>query len=269
MKTAVDRVYAFQPGYGAGNPISHRQFWANSFRRGGPLDGRCTLVHGGGSLLANTFNQAWVHALNLQESGTPITHFAMLHDDVSPDDGWLDILLDDLQKNSADVVSAVIPIKDPFGTTSTAIDDPADVFNVERRLTMAEVFELPPVFTSNDCGYPYRALLVNTGCWVCDFTKPWRFEITFTIRDRIRKNEKGKWVAEVAPEDWNFSRQLHSAGAKVMATRNVKLSHWGQLPYRNSEAWGEWNHDEIFAHKFGGVPITGTKKPHVKESASR
>ncbi len=280
----LGRVFCFRPSYAAGDAGSARAFWVGAAKPGDRCFNRLDLMCFGGSLLANTFNKAVCQALNDQRAGHDITHFAMLHDDVVPEDGWLNTLLEDMATSGADLVSAVVPIKNEFGLTSTAIDDPKDGYLVERRLTMKEVGNLPDIFTAADCGYPDRALLVNTGCWVCDFTKPWRFFTKFEIRDRVVWVTQGKrylptevmnedgtfkegfddptghWSADVDPEDWNFSRQLFRMGAKVVATKRVRLAHAGNLHYANyassdGSMWGEWDHDRAFSDKFGGEPI--------------
>lgn len=285
----VKRVYVCQASYASCVPQSSKQFWTAASTL---YNGKLYKTVSGGSLLANCFNQFWTHALNLQEvyeegerayhkglgqdanpygpnsnlfdaawlegwRGTGnFTHFAMLHDDIVPENDWLDTLLEDLLLHDADMVSAVSPIKDGFGLTSTAIDSLGDnPFDLERRLTMTEVMRLPEVFSAADCGYPDRRLLLNTGCWVADFTKPWRHNVRFTIQDRIKKDNHGRWRAEVSSEDWQFSRDIQNQGAKVLATRRCRLTHFGNLPFANYGAWGEWDHDKVSAHKFGGLSI--------------
>lgn len=316
------RIYVCQPTYGGGSADSHRAFWSGACREKSPLRGRIVKVYGGRSLLANTFNSFWCHALNLQEwarleywqvelaeAGDPdlggqdpgwyarnrklgiqsgpfnndvaakeeseklalehhVSHFAMLHDDVCPQEGWLDQLLGDLEEHSADVMSAVVPIKDEQGLTSTAIDDPEDPWNVERRITMTELMRLPEVFGAADCGYPDRKLLVNTGCWICRLDREWRRHVSFTIRDRIVYKD-GKWTPEVASEDWNFSRDVQELGGKVMATRRVMLKHAGEMFYPNSHGWGNWKHDHHFAAKFGGRGILEPEPMLTEEDARK
>lgn len=135
-------------------------------------------------------------ALNAQEfDGWDLTHLVSLHNDVVPEVGWIDILMDELERTGADFLSAVLPIKDLNGLSSTAIDSTDDPFCVERRLTMSEVHSLPETFTAADCGYPDRPLLVNTGCWIMDFTKDWRklthpdgsLMLNCTSPDRIKR----------------------------------------------------------------------------------
>lgn len=285
------RVFACQPSYAGGSPHSHRAFWVGHTRPGGLTWNRANLSSGGGSLLAMTFNNYWAQALTAQEAheagraaaaaGQPVTanphapeepgdlhamwieghqgrpniqFFAMLHDDIVPETGWLDTLLEDLLANDADLVSAVVPIKDLLGLTSTAIDNPNDEFVVDRRLTMTEVHRLPEVFSAADCGFFDRWLLVNSGCWICRFDRPWRYEIIerfgapFTIRDRMRRDDKtGLWIADAASEDWGFSRNVQKLGGRVLATRRVKLEHHGVLPYTNRHPWGDWEADQASA----------------------
>jgi SAM-dependent methyltransferase len=188
-------VYACQPGYGQGHKAAKRKFWSASVNPRGRWAGLGSVFDDtGSSLLADAFNVHWKTALNLQLQGRPVKYFAMLHDDVVPEDFWLDKLLDELEATGADLVSAVVPIKDPRGLSSTALDDPDDPWETYRRLTMYEIHQLPETFTAGDCRlfmdprlveYKVRPLLVNTGCWVCRMDRPWRFKVHFQIHNRI------------------------------------------------------------------------------------
>jgi hypothetical protein len=264
------------PCYGTIEPAASKAFWTRSMDPAGPNASVMRIQDDeGGSLLANSFNKHWTRALTLQAAGTNITHFAMMHSDIVPGDWWLDTLLADLKSSGADLVSAVCPIKDQRGLTSVAIDNPEDPFRVHRRLTMKEIHRLPMIFSAEDCGYPDRLLLANTGCWVCDFTKPWRhatqsdgsLAVYFSIEDRIVCCPKGSpslmdgepinhevFFAHVNSEDWNFSRKLGRQGAKVMCTRNVIINHLGKIPYRNDCPWGD-EFDRDLADNFDSVPI--------------
>ena len=51
----------------------------------------------------------------------------MLHDDVVPEAFWLDKLIAELELHSADVMSAVVPVKSGNGLTSTAVGDADDI----------------------------------------------------------------------------------------------------------------------------------------------
>jgi len=198
------------------------------------------------SLLASGFNYLWASAL---ERG--FTHFAMLHSDIKPERNWLDMLLSELQRTAADLVSAVAPIKDERGLTSTGIAHPTIWYSPLRRLTMREVMGLPATFDAADAGYPGHALLINTGCWLADLRNPkWRetddegcLKIYFMIRDRIRKGKDGKLRCNTQSEDWFFSARMFENGLKAMATRKVQLGHYSDFPWPNYSAWGKWEHD--------------------------
>jgi len=265
----VTGIYLCQPSYSHCHPTSKRQFWARANNPEGKYARtRRYFDDRGGSLLAHTFNAHWCNALNIQASGEPLSHFVMLHDDVVPEDWWCDKLLDDLDACNGDLVSAVIPIKDMRGLTSTAIDDPRDPWAPLRRLTMTEVMALPALFSKEHTSNPRNALLINTGCWVCHFTRSWRFHVHFEITNKIRYKQEdgleiptcefhrysslppGKWEAQVASEDWEFSRQLARFNACVYATRNVFVQHVGELPYPNDKVWGDQAYDKELEYKF-------------------
>jgi hypothetical protein len=180
-------------------------------------------------LLDFNFNQYWAEALNQRdESGA--THFAMIHNDVCPEAGWASILLDELTRLDADVVSAVVPLKDWSGDSSTAVYDGENPWE-RRKLSMAECHGLPEAFSAEDAGEP---LMLNTGLWICDLRKPWCDDWHFQSQTRIVwKN--GRRVAEVMPEDWAFSHWLNQRGARLFATRKIKLLHVGQIGFPNAE----------------------------------
>lgn len=194
------------------------------------------------SLLAYGFNRFWADALNRRQSDG-FTHFAMLHADVIPQPGWLDILLEEMAKHDADLVSVVLPLKGLAGTTSTGIYYPSKGFwSAVRRLTLKEVHRYPETFGAADTDYPTGRLAVNTGCWVCRLDRDWCEEVYFTVQDRVSKVD-GKYVAEAMPEDWWFSRQVQEYGGKVLATRRVKAEH---EDYPNDRPWGTWETDEDY-----------------------
>jgi hypothetical protein len=238
-------IFLAVPHYGAIVPEALVSLTMASMRH------RVSLTTNGASLLAFNFNSLWGSALN-QRSDKRLTHFAMHHADVGAEPGWIDILLDEMAKVGADVIATVIPIKDNRGLTSTGVQDP-ETLQI-RRLTMTEVFRLPVTFSAAHCAQfsppgescvraPAGQLMVNTGLWLCDFTKPWVEEAYFEIRDRIVAGSAGRFQANVLPEDWNFSGWCARKGLKVWATRAVKVSHHGPASYRNDTAWGEWETD--------------------------
>jgi len=197
----------------------------------------------GSSLLVRNFNQLWATALNLPERPK---YFAMHHSDIAAPPGWIDVLIDTLEEQKADMVSAVVAIKSFDGMTSTAVLDLET--KARRRLTVTEVSKLPPVFDGADAGAlfginPERSvLLVNTGLWVCRFAdQPWIEDVCFATGDEIRKGEDGKFQAHVMPEDWLWSLTLSGRGLKVLATSAVPVVHFGRTPFAmggERKPWG-------------------------------
>jgi hypothetical protein len=195
---------------------------------------------GGGSLLALVFNRLWTQALNERDKG--LTHFAMHHADIQAPPYWVDTLLEEQERVGADVLSVVIPIKDARGLTSTGTRDP-DSGNITR-LTMKEACALPETFSILDTTRPEHWLMINTGLWICDFTKPWVEEVCFSILDATKKREDGTFTAHALPEDWNFSGHCARKGLKVFATTKVKVSHHGRAGFTNDRPWGDWETDK-------------------------
>jgi hypothetical protein len=210
------------------------------------------------SLLNRNFNKLWCRSRNLREQ-EGITHFAMLHQDVTPIAGWAQIMINELNRTGADIISTVLPIKDKRGLTSTGIRDPMN--GHIRRFTMREIFELPETFGIEEvreaglqCGQDnIDSLVINTGCWVCKFTDDWVRKFTgFRSIDGIKENPDGTCEATVLPEDWYFSEWLARRNLKVLATRKVIAVHfgagerdpYGPNAYRNDSAWGEWVTDQ-------------------------
>lgn len=193
------------------------------------------------SALCMTFNNLWAQALMMRKSHK-IRYFAMLHSDIEPQQFWLDVLIEELEKHSADMVSAVSPIKDDRGLTSTGIDDPEDPWSPLFRLTTRQAQALPETFGAADVGYPGHGLLLNTGCFVCRFDQPWVEEFHFETRDTIERDGE-VFRVRFQPEDWMMSRALHARGLKLLATRKVSLKHIGHYRYPSDEPWG-WSYDQ-------------------------
>ena len=215
------------------------------------------------ALLPFMFNKLWCAALNerdqraklreefLKDKGKtmlcpppPITHFAMAHDDILAEDGWLDKLLDEMERVGADVLSTVIAIKEEGGHTSTARMQTRQMFTEGpgaplrigpavkpeiHRYTLRELSQGLPTFT---CGQNLQ-LLVNTGLFVCRFDQPWVEQIHFHFGDSIKRHDDGTYHAYNMPEDWNFSLDAAKLGARVFATRVVKAEHIGRKKYPN------------------------------------
>lgn len=193
------------------------------------------------SLLAYTFNHLWCNALNAKQKG--YTHFLMVHADIVPEVGFMDKMLAIMEKNNAHILSAIVPIKNATGLTSTAID--TDQWHPPR-FTMKQLAQMPPTFTA-------RKLLVNTGLMLVDIRDTWVYQIHFTINDKLERDNNGFYKPMSQPEDWNFSREARRLGAnRIFATREVKLAHLGHLDYRNEGTWG-WETDE----KYGEAKLEG------------
>lgn len=192
------------------------------------------------SALCFSFNRLFADALNRRKDG--ITHFALMHDDIVPENWWLDKLYEEMKEHDADLIASVVALKDERGLSSTAIDENVSGYDSHwrpRRLTMTEVFnDFPPTFT-------HPKLLLNTGLMLLDITKPWADELHFEFHDRIIKNKEGMFQAEFAPEDWNFSRLVREKGGKIFATRAIKCNHHesSTRAYHNHFPWGTMTTD--------------------------
>lgn len=225
------RIFLGMPGYGHQTAHAGRGFWracadmsqvANEYRNG--------------SLLASNFNQLWCSALNAAHQGERVDYFAMLHDDIGPEDFWLDSLIEELEANQLDVLGVAIPIKDMRGMTSLALHKEGDNWMPHCRLSMRDVFALPETFTSEDLGHP---LLLNTGCWVCKFDMAWATQVHFTINDRIVFNRAAnRYQSQTEPEDWFFSRLCHELNLRIGATRKIKALHTGRMDFQNIKPFG-------------------------------
>lgn len=183
-------------------------------------------------LLAWTFNQLWMSALNTRPMATdhPLTHFLLMHADIIPaGDDWLLTMMTHMMRYQADVLSAVVPLKNEKGLTSTAFD--TDLWRPER-LTMTQLQHKPETFTAPD-------ILLNTGLMLVDFTKPWIEEVCFTINDCTFQDDDGTFQTMTEPEDWNFSRWARSKGLSLWATKAVVVEHVGKTRYPNNGVWGQ------------------------------
>lgn len=184
----------------------------------------------GSSLLAHNFNGMWARALNERARG--ITHFVMLHSDVFPhSQTWLGEMHAIMERVGASVLSVVLPLKDHWGVTTTALDR-ANIWS-PKRLTMKEIYaeNQPATFT-------HEKLLVNTGLMMVDFRAPWVEQAYFAMRDEIRQKPSGEYYAVAESEDWFFSRKARELGATLYATREIAASHFGGANFDNTSAWG-------------------------------
>lgn len=191
--------------------------------------------------VAHNFNMMWCQCLN-SRANEGFTHFAMLHADIRISPFWLDVLLDEMDRVGADVMSTVMAIKDARGLTTTGIRYKG-VWGT-RRFTMAEIMDLPETFSIADTDSPEDILAVNTGAWVCRLPAggwPNRFA-GFTDKYEIRWYD-GQAVAHFDSEDWLFSEWAAEQGLRVFATRKPEAYHIGAFEYGNSTKWGSWETD--------------------------
>lgn len=187
------------------------------------------------SNLCANFNDLWVYCLNNRfQQG--YTHFAMMHADVSAPQGWVDTMLSEM--GAADIISAVIAIKDARGLTTTAV---RTAEGQARRLTLREIWG-QPLDTFDAAAFGESVLLVNTGLWLCKLGDWCEDFPGFEIVTRVEKTDAGM-VATTGTEDWLASLWWHAAGLKVKATRKVAVEHWGLASWGNQEPWGTWERD--------------------------
>lgn len=178
------------------------------------------------SLLCNALNHKKTHG---------ITHFLLWHSDVIPTKkDWLLKMLRIQNETKADILSAVIPLKDQRGLTSTAIDCYNNNWHV-RRLTMTEIFQREPTFTDPQ-------LLVNSGLMLVDLSYEWVTKIAFQFDEMIRQVD-GKFEALSMSEDWVWSRHARDLGAEIWATREIDLVHSGHMDFPNNAPWGSLKED--------------------------
>lgn len=213
-------------------------------------------VISGGAHGWDDFNHLWASALNTFEDGEA-THFAMLHSDIAPDKGWLDILLSEMDDNNAPLVSALVPIKDSRGLTSTGLGNAKNPWGAHRRLTMREALnlsatfgyrELKEFFSKTGCVPDESYLMFNTGCWAADLRREefravnedGTLRAWFDFPTRIARNKDGKWANDRESEDWFFSRKVCELGLKALVTRKVQLVHEGEMYYDNSTPHGSY-----------------------------
>lgn len=211
------------------------------------------------SLLTLNCNVLWAEAINnrkTEDNPDGFEWFALFHSDIRPSKFWIDTLIEEAEKFDADLISAVVPIKDNRGLVSTAVFENGQPWRPRFRLTLKQVHEkLPETFDKHDVlsafGTPgyyenfpsssrFFTLDVNTGCCLVRLDCDWaNLGVYFEQNDRLAVSEKtGKWEAQTQSEDWVFSRKLSNAGGKVMATRRVCCDHFGSSSWQGGKVWG-------------------------------
>ena len=201
--------------------------------------------------LTHNFNMLLTVCLNHRHVGH-FTHFAMIHSDIAPAEGWLDVLMEEITKHEADVVSNVIAIRDMRGLTSTGIGT-FGRWSTDR-LTLKQIHELPETFGIESLtDDPGKFLAINTGLWVCDITRPWIDSFTasgqpgFHVENRFWRDDEGVIATEFRPEDWAFSEWAARHDMKVMASRRVAARHNGPMDFGNDCVYGSYTYDEDYS----------------------
>src|SRR5262245_59259900 len=113
----MSNVYLFTPLYDGRLRFSA----ANSMLLAGSRRHTVKAFHVEGSLLSRQCTMGWADALNLRDREPSCEWFAQLHDDITPPDWWIDTLIDLAELHQADFMSAVVPLKNESGLTSTAL----------------------------------------------------------------------------------------------------------------------------------------------------
>jgi hypothetical protein len=192
-----------------------------------------------GSVLPRVFNEALGRAVCRKHDV-----LVMMHADVAGEPGWLTKMLTVLDMTGADVLSAVVSLKDDRRLTSTGIHTAEQQF---RNLSLDECWgQCQQTFGIDD---PYlqqqgaTALLINTGLLCMRLDRPWlKHWHGFQIRSRIVWGDTQTHIDTVG-EDWDMSEQLAALGCKIMATTCVQTHHWGAQVYASAPptpSCGEW-----------------------------
>jgi hypothetical protein len=206
--------------------------------------------------LTHNFNTLWCRAYNSRKE-LGLTHFAMMHSDIATQEGWLDILLAEMERTGADILSVVVAIKDTRGLTSMGVQQPGSW--AVRRLTMREIYDLPETFSIDDVEPGSgKSLAINTGLWICRLRDDvWRNFPGFRVHNQMLYHPDSDTLETAfRPEDWEFAEWAHAYGLKVFATRKVQATHLGLITFPNHEKWGEWEFDREFVQ----IPASGSRR---------
>lgn len=183
------------------------------------------------SKLTQNFNMLLCEAINRGEH----THFAMLHADIFPAQGWLTRMHDIMERTGADILSVVMPLKNDKGLTSIGLCEEETVPLKVKRLTMNEIYQREETFTD-----PH--IIVNTGLMLINLKAPFMSHVgrglQFRVTDQILKLDDGRLHAYGGSEDWLFSLDARGLGAKIFVTREVSAAHIGGASWPNDHAWG-------------------------------
>jgi hypothetical protein len=215
------------------------------------------------SLLPTNCNNLLATALNHRVSND-LDWFAMQHTDVEPEPWWIDRLIAIADEQNADLVSALVPVKNESGSYSTVIAAPRDPYGYFTQLNSRQVYHqtFPSTFGITEAAealeslpgdlrvenVPRSALLVNTGCMIYRLSH-WRYGVRFRNLDDLIEQD-GVFRTVHQSEDFYFSQSVAECGGRVMATRLVHVKHHGTA---------------VWESRFDGV----IRESDSQESASR
>ena len=196
--------------------------------------------------LTHNFNMGWAAAYNTRKA-TGITHWAMMHSDIWTVERWCNILLDEMDRTGADVLSVAVALGDTRGLSSTGVvrHGERDV----RRLSFKEIYDLPETFSIADLPEAKtHIMVVNTGLWIMRFDPElWKKFHGFQIENRmLYEPDRDHLQAQFYSEDWLFSEWAAFMGLKVMCTRKVEATHFKLTGYGNGQVWGCEEYDQEF-----------------------
>jgi hypothetical protein len=163
-------------------------------------------------------------------------YFAMMHADVCAAPGWLDTLVEEIEREDVEMVSSIIAIKDATDRTSTCIYDPT--IGKGENIKRSEVSKYPPTF-GNEILPAGQHLLLNTGLWICKFKDakkilvnnvdvvPWVEAFSFGQTDQIYRREDGMYDALATTEDWQMTLWMQGEGLSYKVTSKIPILHVG------------------------------------------
>ena len=198
-----------------------------------------------------THNSLWATALNSRQHG--LTHIAIIHSDVEAEYWWLEKLMEIMKRTGADVVATVNALKTTDGLSSTGLLDLDNPQWGVRRFALKEIHKMPPSFCKEDIAPgENKCLCFSNGLWLADIRKSWVESVNFMCNGRLVKLPNGEFTAQLESEDWLVSQELHRAGAKVYATREVATNHFGWIGFSNAP-WGNWETDEDYGRAMAAI----------------
>lgn len=193
------------------------------------------------SLLANGFNRLYATAWNTRRL-MPWSHWCLHHADIEAPEFFLDVMLEEMDRVGADVLSCAVAIKDGRALSSTGT---VQANGNIRRLTLKEVHRLPETFSAADLpaiGID-TPLVVNTGLMLVRMDRPWSKKVCFRIGDAMREDDNGDLHPIGLPEDWGFSVWANEQGLRLFCTRKLLIRHHGEWSWSNECPADGWETD--------------------------